>query len=254
MPQIEEILDDQDIDNMDFDPADFEPSNPFSTDTPVESGVRLRPVQQDRTPPPPSSSSQAGQIGMEQMVAAASQMNSAGSGAPPAPTFASGVARNEVSEEMKSWKVLYPCYFDKRRSLAEGRRVPMDLAVNDPLAITLAEACESLGYQVSVELVKSHPQDWANLGRVRVNTTSPKRNLYADVSMYLKLHPTTERSAYADDYRRVAHFDSIRPLAKPLGIKMNDILPGVSPALSAQKEIEKAMTTDVGRMFGMGGK
>lgn len=235
---------------MDYDPADFESSNPFSTDMPVEGGLRLRPVEKP-SPQPAARASSSGAPDLQQMMAAASQSMS---GPDSAPRFASGVARNEVPEEMKDWKVIYPCYFDKRRSVKEGRRVPTDMAVDNPLAITLAEACDSLGYQSSVELVKGHPQDWANLGRIRVNTKDPKRTLYPKIAKYLKMHPTTEKSAYADDYRRVAHFDSVRPLAKPLGIKMNDILPGVSPALSAQKEIDKAMTTDVGKMFGgMGG-
>lgn len=245
MPQIEEIVDEQDIDNMDYDPADFESSNPFSTDMPVEGGVRLRPVERPN-PQPAARPAGSGVPDLQQMMSAAQSMPAPEN----TPRFASGVAKNEVPEEMKDWKVIYPCYFDKRRSLKEGRRVPADMAVNDPLAITLAEACESLGYQVSVELVKGHPQDWANLGRIRVNTKDPKRTLYPKIAQYLKMHPTTEASAYADDYRRVAHFDSVRPLGRPLGIKMNDILPGISPALSAQKEIDKAMTTDVGRMFG----
>lgn len=82
--------------------------------------------------------------------------------------------------QFKHFQLLYPVYFDKTRTLAEGRRVPLQRAVENPLAKGIADACRSLGLNVIFEVsafqdradiikpTKMHPQDWANPGRVRV--------------------------------------------------------------------------------------
>ncbi|KAI9761788.1 MAG: signal recognition particle subunit [Geoglossum simile] len=68
----------------------------------------------------------------------------------------------------KGYQCLYPLYFDKRRSRAEGRRVGKGLAVENPLAGDIVDAAQELGMNVVFEPAKMHPKDWANPGRVRV--------------------------------------------------------------------------------------
>lgn len=68
----------------------------------------------------------------------------------------------------KHWQCLYPVYFDKTRSRAEGRQVSSKLAVENPLARDILDACQQLGLRVGFEPEKLHPKDWANPGRVRV--------------------------------------------------------------------------------------
>jgi signal recognition particle subunit SRP19 len=68
----------------------------------------------------------------------------------------------------KHFQCLYPVYFDKTRSRAEGRKVGAQLAVENPLAREIADAAQMLGLQVGLEPEKLHPKDWANPGRVRV--------------------------------------------------------------------------------------
>lgn len=68
----------------------------------------------------------------------------------------------------KHFQCLYPVYFDKTRSRAEGRKVGTELAVENPLAREIVDAVQLLGLQVGLEPEKLHPKDWANPGRVRV--------------------------------------------------------------------------------------
>lgn len=72
----------------------------------------------------------------------------------------------------KYFQCLYPIYFDKTRSRAEGRKVGSELAVENPLARDIMDAVQMLGLQAGLEPEKLHPKDWANPGRVRVHLKS----------------------------------------------------------------------------------
>lgn len=68
----------------------------------------------------------------------------------------------------RHFQCLYPVYFDKTRSRAEGRKVGSELAVENPLARDIVDAIQMLGLKAGLEPEKLHPKDWANPGRVRV--------------------------------------------------------------------------------------
>lgn len=68
----------------------------------------------------------------------------------------------------RRFQTVYPVYFDKARSRAQGRRVGMEHAVENPLAREMAEAVQGLGLRALFEADKTHPKDWANPGRVKV--------------------------------------------------------------------------------------
>jgi signal recognition particle subunit SRP19 len=68
----------------------------------------------------------------------------------------------------KRWICLYPIYFDSAKTREEGRRVGKELAVANPLARTIADAVAQQGLNVVFEPGKTHPKDWANPGRMRV--------------------------------------------------------------------------------------
>ena len=68
----------------------------------------------------------------------------------------------------KDFQCLYPVYFDVNRSRAEGRRVGKELAVENPMAREVVNACARLGLDTLFEPSKIHPKDWANPGRVKV--------------------------------------------------------------------------------------
>lgn len=71
-------------------------------------------------------------------------------------------------EVPKHYQCIYPVYFDKTRSRAEGRKVGSELAVENPLARDIVDAVQMLGLNTAFEPEKLHPKDWANPGRVRV--------------------------------------------------------------------------------------
>lgn len=241
MPMIEEI-DDDEIDSKHFSLDDFDPHNPFSRDMPVQEGapVQLRPTSQ---PASKSSSNPPKMPGFS--------MNS-----PDTSSYSSNSQGKELPEHMKSWKVIYPVYFDKTRSVKQGRRVPFEQAVLNPLAVIISDACLSLGFEAALEITKQHPKDWANPGRVRVNIKdgSPKRVIFKKISAYLKSKPVTSVTAREEMYRRIAQFDTLQPLAAPRNMRFPKILPGVSPVLSARKLIDESMKMnddEMAKMIGM---
>ncbi len=72
------------------------------------------------------------------------------------------------TKEFSGWQCIYPIYFDRKRSIAAGRRLGVEMCVDNPLARNIAGACNILGLKTMFEPEKTHPQDWANPGRVRV--------------------------------------------------------------------------------------
>ncbi|TFB04680.1 Signal recognition particle SEC65 subunit [Trichoderma ghanense] len=143
-----------------------------------------------------------------------------------------------------SFQCLYPVYFDASRSRAEGRRVSAALAVKNPLAREIANACSRLRLQTLLEPEKMHPKDWANPGRVKVGlkksggTTAVKNkhHLYVLVAKHLQENPTTEDSPGL----RLRFGGQVQPPegkpypkpAVPRGWKMGEYLPYLSAAMT----------------------
>ncbi|KAJ1960157.1 signal recognition particle subunit [Dipsacomyces acuminosporus] len=70
--------------------------------------------------------------------------------------------------QFRKWVCLYPLYFDKQRSIEQGRKVPKELAVESPHGRQLSRAVKEVGFNVCYEPHKSHPRDFFTPGRVRV--------------------------------------------------------------------------------------
>ncbi len=132
--RVEEISD-SDSDPSDMDPTDYDAPT-LMENTVARTSLPMRPA--------PSGAAAA--------AAAAATPN------PPPPNY----------ERYKTWTCLYPVYFDRTRSRAEGRRVTRALAVANPLAGEIVEAASRTGLRVFFEPGKTHPKDWANPGRVKV--------------------------------------------------------------------------------------
>lgn len=95
----------------------------------------------------------------------------------PQPSGATRSPPEPVRNIPKHYQCLYPVYFDKTRSRAEGRKVGSALAVENPLARDIVDAVQLLGLRVGLEPDKLHPKDWANPGRVRVLLKDEEGNL-----------------------------------------------------------------------------
>ncbi|KAG7710871.1 hypothetical protein KL950_000837 [Ogataea haglerorum] len=181
MPKLEDIEDIEDVDDLDMDLAEFDPDlrTPIAPAKPKPSVVR----SQDQEPQgsQPSYNSEASNI--HRHMRTQDQLS------------------EEELAELKSMQLIYPCYFDLNRSVKEGRRVPLDHCVENPLAKTILDACRHLNLAAVLEPEKSHPQDFGNPGRVRVGlkfkgqqvslTIRTKRGLLLKISEYLENHPTT---------------------------------------------------------------
>uniref|UniRef100_A0A5S6QPK7 Signal recognition particle 19 kDa protein n=1 Tax=Trichuris muris TaxID=70415 RepID=A0A5S6QPK7_TRIMR len=74
------------------------------------------------------------------------------------------------SDEIK-WISIYPAYLNSKKSLAEGRRVPVAKAVENPTCNEIAEILKNIHFNVKIEK-KMYPRDqnrdWQFQGRVRL--------------------------------------------------------------------------------------
>ncbi|KAF8251119.1 signal recognition particle, SRP19 subunit [Wilcoxina mikolae CBS 423.85] len=164
------------------------------------------------------------------------------------------------SQDFKHYQCLYPVYFDITRSRALGRKVSKELAVENPLAREIADACGSLGLKAVFEPGKTHPKDWSNPGRVRVllkEDGEPCHRLFKNkfllhkaVGEYLKAHPTTPETPLKLRIPNVPYDGKPpKPPIVPRGWKMGTILPLHSPALSGPgvtEDIFKEMMEGMG--------
>ncbi|EIW71120.1 hypothetical protein TREMEDRAFT_67581 [Tremella mesenterica DSM 1558] len=75
----------------------------------------------------------------------------------------------------KSWHTVYPLYFDAKVSINNGRRVGRKDSLWWPQATHISAACRTLGLPSVLEPDKTHPADWANPGRVKVQIVEEGR-------------------------------------------------------------------------------
>jgi signal recognition particle subunit SRP19 len=145
-------------------------------------------------------------------------------------------------EKSKHYQCLYPIYFDKAKTRAEGRRVGRGLAVENPLAREMADAAANLGLRTVFEPDKTHPKDWSNPGRVRVllkqdgklldEDVKNKHHLYIQIAQYLQANPTQKTTPFRLPIAGVPMPKEMPEPAVPNGWKLNKILPLHSPALT----------------------
>jgi signal recognition particle subunit SRP19 len=83
--------------------------------------------------------------------------------------------------------VVYPAYFDAELSRSEGRRVPMDLAVEAPTVDEIAKAVQQVGYDAAVERDATYSREFEARGSVVVKGTedTAKNDLVQAVAAYL---------------------------------------------------------------------
>ncbi|KAI1434978.1 signal recognition particle, SRP19 subunit [Xylaria sp. CBS 124048] len=179
------------------------------------------------------------------------------------------------ADDIRNYQMLYPVYFDATRTRAEGRRVPANLAVKNPLAREIANACAALRLSPVFEAHRTHPKDWANPGRVRIalkearargHPVTNKHHLYIVVAKYLHEHPATDASASLRQGVRGMGLASLggvddvyadgkpwpRP-AVPRGWKMGELLPAYSAAMTGGGVSENALKDIMREMQNQGG-
>ena len=83
--------------------------------------------------------------------------------------------------------VIWPAALDADLSRSEGRRVPTDLAVEDPVVDEIATAVQQVGYDAVIEREKTYPRENEPRGRVLVQGAddATKSDLLGAVAAYL---------------------------------------------------------------------
>merc|ERR1719456_752523 len=88
-----------------------------------------------------------------------------------------GIPVDDVEEvdglDLSKWNMLYPNYINAKKTVPEGRRIPLDKAVEHPHPTEMAEICEFLRIPHVLEMGKAYPRDWLIRGRVRVLLKTP---------------------------------------------------------------------------------
>ncbi|MFA5944249.1 MAG: signal recognition particle subunit SRP19/SEC65 family protein [Candidatus Thermoplasmatota archaeon] len=83
--------------------------------------------------------------------------------------------------------VLWPAYFDRERSRAEGRRVPDSVAVRSPDAPWIENAARKLGLDPQIEEKATHPSiPYEKVGRVLVAKKGSKEQVLKLVAQRMR--------------------------------------------------------------------
>ncbi|KAJ9474190.1 Signal recognition particle subunit SEC65 [Pseudozyma hubeiensis] len=94
-----------------------------------------------------------------------------GSSRPPAGFDVAGASGSKPKDdgEHKKWVSIYPIYFDAKRHYGKGcRRVSYEKSSPFPTQLWIAKAVGRIQLKYVQEPHKTHPQDWENPGRVKV--------------------------------------------------------------------------------------
>lgn len=79
--------------------------------------------------------------------------------------------------------IIYPCYFDKALSRAQGRKVSKKHSSEKPGSEHIAKAATSLGLHPALEKNAAHPSTpWKKEGRVIVDKKTSKTKLLVQLS------------------------------------------------------------------------
>lgn len=255
-PRVEEV-EDSDVEMSDPSEGDIDD---FAETDILRSRTASKPAQQQQQPPPAGAKSHILSPGNIPTVSSGPPTAGGGGGDYSIPTTASAKA-------YAGFQCLYPVYFDAARTRAEGRRVPRSLAVASPLAREIVNACRDLRLQTLFEPEKTHPKDWANPGRVKVQplrAASPaagvrnKHQLYVLVAQHLRNNPAGERSAalWEQIPGGPAPPDRAKPYPRPAvprGWKVGEFLPYYSPAITGGGVSENLLQDMMKEMQGAGG-
>ncbi|KAJ9178400.1 hypothetical protein P3X46_010286 [Hevea brasiliensis] len=69
---------------------------------------------------------------------------------------------------IKKWVVLYPVYINSKKTIAEGRRISVTKACENPTCAEIGDCCSHLKLPFAIEIDKAYPRDFMQIGRVRV--------------------------------------------------------------------------------------
>ncbi|KAK4365502.1 hypothetical protein RND71_016860 [Anisodus tanguticus] len=71
-------------------------------------------------------------------------------------------------KNIKKWNIVYPVYINSKKTIAEGRRICVTKACENPTCTEISDCCNFLKIPCAIELDKAYPRDFMQRGRVRV--------------------------------------------------------------------------------------
>mmetsp|Transcript_4244 Transcript_4244/g.13226 ORF Transcript_4244/g.13226 Transcript_4244/m.13226 type:complete len:190 (-) Transcript_4244:320-889(-) len=72
------------------------------------------------------------------------------------------------------WLCIWPNNVDSKKTLAKGRRIPVDMACEGPRVEEMSEVCQFLKLAHVVEPYKSYPREAMRNGRLKVQLSDPE--------------------------------------------------------------------------------
>jgi signal recognition particle subunit SRP19 len=88
-------------------------------------------------------------------------------------------AFNQLREhsEPSRWICIYPTYINNKKTVANGRRIPLEKACENPTCVEIKDVLQNAGFKVEIEAHKVHPKELNKYeqlyrGRVRVQLKS----------------------------------------------------------------------------------
>ncbi|KAF3432489.1 hypothetical protein FNV43_RR27229 [Rhamnella rubrinervis] len=79
---------------------------------------------------------------------------------------------------IKRWIVLYPVYINSKKTIAEGRRICVSKACENPTCAEIGDCCSHFKLPFAIEIDKAYPRDFMQRGRVRVLLKKEDGTLY----------------------------------------------------------------------------
>ncbi|PON48004.1 Signal recognition particle, SRP19 subunit [Trema orientale] len=79
---------------------------------------------------------------------------------------------------IKKWVVLYPVYINSKKTIAEGRRICVTKACENPTCAEIGDCCSHFKLPFAIEIDKAYPRDFMQRGRVRVLLKKEDGTLY----------------------------------------------------------------------------
>ncbi|OIW00173.1 hypothetical protein TanjilG_29163 [Lupinus angustifolius] len=69
---------------------------------------------------------------------------------------------------IKKWNILYPVYINSKKTMAQGRRIGLTKACENPTCAEIGDCCTYFKLPFAIEIDKAYPRDFMQRGRVRV--------------------------------------------------------------------------------------
>ncbi|MCK4717337.1 MAG: signal recognition particle protein Srp19 [Thermoplasmata archaeon] len=83
--------------------------------------------------------------------------------------------------------IVWPHYFDRRVSRAEGRRVPKKISMDSPKLERIASAADAAGLRYEIDADAAHPFFWwEKSGRLLVVSDKPKTKVLKLIASHIQ--------------------------------------------------------------------